>query len=113
MPSTTVDLGHLAFSNSKANLDLQGCVQISINLPDDIQANYRDQSSLVELLSSGSVWVCRGSGFHLTLDFHVDEEIVDQTQYSQLLPALAKAVCDAEVCFVNAGWIERCLINSP
>ncbi|KAF2117753.1 hypothetical protein BDV96DRAFT_644094 [Lophiotrema nucula] len=90
--SRTVELGRAVLQSTGAQLQLWLTTLITIS-PEQATTNLNKLShaALLELLSSGDVWVRRGNGMHLVLELTVLGEHLDQLNTERLARGIINA----------------------
>lgn len=91
MPKS-VELGRAVLSASTANVELWLRTLITISpQQDSTNLEQRDATSILDLLSSGEVWVGRGKGLHMDLDLTLRGQPLADEQLQQLSEAMLEA----------------------
>ncbi|KAF2840814.1 hypothetical protein M501DRAFT_1014810 [Patellaria atrata CBS 101060] len=89
---TPISLGTFRLTHPKAHLHIKGSANISASYADTYSSHTSQAPLDLELLISGSVWVCRGAGLRLRIRILVDSEPLDD----EILDDLANEIGGAE-----------------
>lgn len=90
--SRTVELGRAVLSSSNANLELWLTTLISVSQQQStINIQQLSVNELINLLSSGNVWVGRGTGMHLIFNITLQQEPLASDRLRQLAEGIVEA----------------------
>lgn len=107
--SQTVELGRAVITLPSINLELWLTTSITISSDTDdyrvqhpsINLNYIEPSALLDYLSTGDVWVNRGTAMYMSLKFRKLERPLDQ----HCLQQLGKCIVNAPVSYNGSGFL--------
>ena len=92
MAQKQIELGRAVLVASTVDLELWCKTLITISSQQqDINLERHSAASLLGLLSSDEVWVCRGNGLHVDLDITFDRQPIADAQLWQLSDAILDA----------------------
>lgn len=90
--SRSIELGRAVLCSPAANLELWLTTLITISPQQDVtDIAHLKPAQVLDFLSSGNVWVCRGHGMHIELLLTLREEPLPQRQLQDLVEGILRA----------------------